>query len=822
MPVERNLRHVVVPGRGAAEPFEAWGGGSRGKYPAPVADREAHAFRLLQQLAEVRHAAEIALQRDDLPAKENGVYIAVTGREGQPLAIDSLDKHGLELLEAFERPGRQEATVFVPVAARDKLAKLVEGYRTKNRKKDGVETDKPLNQRLIEGIEAFRLAVLRDLWDDAAELFPPPGCRFRWETWLRPNTLDRFVAEATRAGLQLGHSPLRFPETDVVLVFATPEQMAALLERTLCMARVRRSSITADFFDALPAPDQAGFVRDAQARLVARPPEEARTALCLLDTGVNRGHPLIAPFLSAEDRHAVDPGWGEEDHKGHGTELAGVALFGDLVRHLDSPGPIAPPHRLESVKVIPPVGDNEYDQLAAITQQAVERAEAFGPDRRRVFCLATTTEEDTPHDGFPTIWSSAIDQLAAAPDHPDGQRRLFCISAGNIRRENRTAANYPALNDDAELESPGQAWNALTIGGYTEKQVLTDSTLAGYRPLAPAGDIAPDSRTASWDGTWPIKPELSLEAGNRAVHPRDGIGYDVPDLDILTTSKDFPNPFFARTRATSPATADGARLAAILADDYPYLWPETIRALLVGSANWTDGMRRHLPTAPNKSDYGLLLKRYGFGVPDLGFARRSAKNCLTLVVQDTLQPYRWSEKSRGSVLNEMKLFQLPWPVDQLQQLDADISMRVTLSYFVEPNPSETARGRKLRYASHGLRFKIIHPDEEVPAFRSRINKAAQAETGDRRQAESDSGGWVLGSQQRDVGSIHSDIWRGPASDLARRSVIAVHPVGGWWKERPHLERWSNQARFSLVVTIDAGEADIDIYTSVATNVLIHV
>lgn len=819
MPIVRDKRHLLLPDHGTAEDFQPKGSGGGKAPPSPVDDRQAHAVRLLEQLTEIRQAAEAVMNRDDLPGTENGVYVAVTGRPGEPLAFDSLDKHGLQLLGAFDRANRQEATLFMPVAAREKLGKLVEEYRTKNWR----NTDKPRNQRLVDGIEAFRLAVLRDLWDDEPDLFPAPGCRYRWETWLRPLTLDRFTAEAGRLGIHLGRSPLHFPETDVVLVVATPEQMGALLDRTLCISKVRRSSTTADFFDGLPVPDQGDFVREAADRLVARQPEEARASVCLLDTGVNRGHPLIAPFLAEGDCHAADGDWGEFDTNGHGTRQAGVALFGDLTRHLDHGHPIAPPHRLESVKVVPPAGlpENEYDQLPAITRQAVEWAEMIGHGYRRIYCLATTTSDDTPHDGFPTIWSAELDQLATGTDLPGGEPRLFCVSAGNLRDILPPVADYPALNDDAELESPAQAWNALTIGAYTEKQVLTDPTLDGYRPMAPAGDLCPDSRTASWERTWPIKPELTLEGGNRAVDPRDGLGMAVPDLALLTTSADFPNPFFTTTRATSPATADASRLAAILSDEYPDLWPETIRALLVNSASWTDAMQAYLPAEPKKADFGQLLRRYGYDVPDLDRARRSASNCLTLIVQDTLQPYKWSEENGYAVLNEMKLFELPWPKAALEALEGDVTMRLTLSYFVEPNPSETARGRKLRYASHGLRFKLKLPDEEVDAFRARINKAAAVELGGVAPRDSDSRYWVLGSQERDVGSIHSDIWRGPASDLARCGVIAVHPVGGWWKERAHLERWANSARYSLVVTIDAGDAEVDVYTPVAATVEIY-
>jgi hypothetical protein len=34
------------------------------------------------------------------------------------------------------------------------------------------------------------------------------------------------------------------------------------------------------------------------------------------------------------------------------------------------------------------------------------------------------------------------------------------------------------------------------------------------------------------------------------------------------------------------------------------------------------------------------------------------------------------------------------------------------STFVEPNPSEPARGSKFRYPSHNLRFKLNRPNED--------------------------------------------------------------------------------------------------------------
>src|SRR3546814_15430486 len=68
---------------------------------------------------------------------------------------------------------------------------------------------------------------------------------------------------------------------------------------------------------------------------------------------------------------------------------------------------------------------------------------------------------------------------------------------------------------------------------------------------------------------------------------------------------------------TSAATALASKGVAELWNDYPDLWPETVRALYVSSARWTQRMRSHLPAQPQKGDYARLFQRYGYGVPDL-------------------------------------------------------------------------------------------------------------------------------------------------------------------------------------------------------------
>jgi hypothetical protein len=66
--------------------------------------------------------------------------------------------------------------------------------------------------------------------------------------------------------------------------------------------------------------------------------------------------------------------------------------------------------------------------------------------------------------------------------------------------------------------------------------------------------------------------------------------------------------------------------------------------------------------------------------------------------------------------------------------------------------------------------------------------------------------------------MHSDIWRATAADLASRGAVAVYPALGWWKTRPHLERYDLPVRYALLISIKAPEVEVDLATEIATQI----
>jgi hypothetical protein len=155
----------------------------------------------------------------------------------------------------------------------------------------------------------------------------------------------------------------------------------------------------------------------------------------------------------------------------------------------------------------------------------------------------------------------------------------------------------------------------------------------------------------------------------------------------------------------------------------------------------------------------------------------------------------------------------------LQSLgEAPVRLRVTLSYFIEPNPGRRGWKKRHRYASHGLRFEVKGPTESMEDFRKRLNQKALEEDEEKPSQGGDSSEWYIGETARNRGSLHSDILQGFAADIAERGVIAVYPVSGWWKDQPKRDRSDKGARYALVVSIEAPGVEADIWTPVAEEV----
>ena len=824
-------RHFILEQTAQTERFRR--PGVVGGQAVPPRNRQAHGGALLQQIEGLKPEFEQAKTAQQQGGMEEGFGLQIEF-ESFPdikLAFESLaaERSGIEIRNVRHEHEEDKtltlATVFVPDGKLDILENKIKAYLEKDTPKG-----EPQHQKLIDAIRSIRVASIRSLWTDDPEVFPTePDEAFWWEVWLpvrgdRLDVVEQFKQMAQGLAFRVAQGQIEFPERTVLLVYGSLEQMQRSVLTLNSIAELRRAKETADFFDSLPPEEQPEWADNLLQRMTVPSEGPAVPHVCLLDTGVNIAHPLLAPAIRSSDNHTVKPGWGTNDREGHGTEMAGLALLGNLTPVLGSSVSIEVGHRLESVKLLDRnhgnAGDPQYHGY--LTIQAVSRPEITAPERRRVFSMAITAR-DARDRGRPSAWSATLDRLAVDYENQGETTRLFVVSAGNVDDLNAWA-KYPDSNTSDGIHDPGQAWNVLTVGASTELEHITEPDTDDYQPIAPVGGLSPFSTTSqTWQSHWPLKPDVVFEGGN--------VGKDalcaawMHSLSLLTTNSDIAKRLFTTTRATSAASALAARMAAQLMAAYPELRLETIRGLIIHSAEWTPAMKQQFlsnPTNPSKSDVAFLVRHCGFGQPDLSRALWSVENSLTLICEDSLQPFM-REQGRKPKLRDMNLHRLPWPLEELEALgETEVEMRVTLSYFIEPNPSARGVKSSYRYESHGLRFDVKRPHESEEEFRHRINLAARdAEEGTRTNTGNDPH-WVLGTQRRHRGSVHSDIWRGPAADLASRGVLAVYPVSGWWKTRPKLERYDQRAHYSLVVLIRAPDVDVALYTAIENQVAIAV
>lgn len=815
--------HFVLTNTSESKPFTAkvHGGGSE---PPPDLPRVQHGGALQAQLLALRPIAEAAVAKQTALELESGLGLQIhfTSQPGVELAFESLanDSQKIELLSVRKDGDSTFANVFVPDGKLHHFEKYIAEYLAEKKKKNGDAYD---HKSLINTIASIRAAELRALWTDDIDLLPQAvDEQFWWEVWLpvrgqRHKVVADFRKLAMLANCTVSEHQVNFPERTVLLMYGSQQQLSQSVMTLNCVAELRRAKDTAEFFDGMPREEQQGWLEDILGRLSVVNNRDSTPRVCLLDSGVNRGHPLLAPLLDVSDLHTVNPAWGTDDQANHGTGLAGLAGFGDLIEPLASQSPIAVPHRLESVKLISVDGGNEGDAKhhAYLFGEAVSRPEISAPDRPRVFTSAVTAS-DYRDRGRPSSWSAMVDRLASDADGNGQFPRLFVLSAGNTR-DPAAWLQYPESLATNLIHDPGQAWNALTVGAYTVK---TETEVFTLTAIAKAGALSPHTTSSrTWDSVWPLKPDVVMEGGNVGKDSLSAV--IVPSLDLLTTHYRPLERLFTTSNATSAASALCARMAAQLMAAYPNLQPETIRALILHSAEWTEAMRQmYLPTdhTATKTDYVHLIRHCGWGVPDLNRALWSAGNSLTLIVEDSLCPYK-KVTGKGIKTRDMNLHALPWPKDQLEALqDAKVQMRVTLSYFVEPNPSARGTASKFYYPSHRLRFDVQRPlDASTDDFVARINAASEREDeGDPINPKDPN--WRLGDRLRHRGSLHQDIWEGTAADLASRGFIAVYPSSGWWRTRPALERYDLPARYSLLVSIRTEQTEIDLYTAIANQI----
>lgn len=793
-------RSVIVDGlpllglrQARQERYRRPGGGSTP--PRPERERGQHASLVLQQIDEVVREIE-----------------AIRTARSEPLTATIMTANGPDIelptvASGFVGRNRRADLLLIDTGkvvfrVTDDLA----GLRTKAQTYAAEDTPQgnPRYANLVARIDRVDLATISDLSLGEIPDDIDDGERIWVEIWTRGgaslSAAERLEIDAGLAAFAAltpdgaDVSPAyRGPERDVHVLLATGETLKQIPFLLPDIAEVHRAPTVMPIVMA-EAQDEAGETADVD------PPASDAAVVAIHDSGIDAQHPYVAPILLGAE--SVVPGEPATfDRDGHGTQMAGVAAYSDLAVDVAG-GMLHADSWLVSMRLLDSAaeegGDPERGAMwAERMTESVTAAESQAHERSVIHNLSLGAENQTVGEIDRTAWSVAADVLA----WNDGRGRLLVVASGN-QQPITDRATYPTANLGGPfLQQPGQAWNALTVGGYTNLDILTaQDRSAGYPdPLAPAGGLSPHSRSAL-GGKRPIKPDIVMEAGNTAP----GGGLDNPDsqgLTILTLRSGIGggSSLLRRTYMTSPAAAAASNALARIATAHPALRPATWRGLLVHTARWPQAALDHLP---NRGD---LLRTFGYGVPEVEAAMASRSNRPVMVYEGSLRPSEHGPDKKPS--RRADFIEIPFPEDVLHELgDATVRLAVTLSYFIEPTDNLTRRD----YAGGRLTWDMQGPTETDHSFRSRINLHVRDQGIDRGQG---SYPWTIGTQRRSRGTLQHDFIEVSAADLAGPRLLAVYPTVGWWDEAQ--ERWVNELPYSVVVSIDLGEVDIDVHALVA-------
>lgn len=317
--------------------------------------------------------------------------------------------------------------------------------------------------------------------------------------------------------------------------------------KTLLLAKVRG---TVDFANALLDLDLVARVdlpprlssASAQVVLGARAPDflplpaDDAPMVCVIDSGVVAGHPLLRGWV-VEER---DFGSGEEtavDLQGHGTAVAGVVVHGDIAASLEQ-ARWNPTVRICSAKVLRRHPDGwdvaHFPEERRIERTFDEAIRYFHRERGcRVFNISVEVEADLYEGGRQFPWAEQLDELARELDI------VIVVLAGN--RSNAPIPEGPATRDELfrsvrdgllapeqRVCNPATTALGLTVGSIARTDAVGDHDPDGIAfrihdavPASLAGSPSPFTRTGpgySIDQTKAmIKPDVVHFGGNWAI-----------------------------------------------------------------------------------------------------------------------------------------------------------------------------------------------------------------------------------------------------------------------------------------------------------------
>lgn len=386
----------------------------------------------------------------------------------------------------------------------------------------------------------------------------------------------------------------------------------------------------------------------------------------VIDSGTLSGHPLLQNWVLSE----VDfSGEGASDQQGHGTQVTGLVVYGDVHRCI-STNAWTPRVLVASGKVLRrrddggtrfPDGHRPEKLVEAAIRHLHENQQC------RVFNVSAGDSAQVYSGGRQFAWAEVLDQLARELDI------VIVVSAGNVEvppLPDGSASGREALQAsvrDARLRekttricTPGTAGIAITVGALARSDAPHAS---GTLAAAPVGAPAPFSRVGpgyeAKESQRSVKPDVVAYGGNFGLRTFAGGALSwVPDLTAnrragadphlgepttgLPGNTDRPLTSGLGTSLAAPHITHAAALALEAAStilDAPAS-ANTVRALL-GACTVSPPCPQEWLLDPEGDESWEKLRLVGYGTVDADLVEHSRRNSTVLLAEDVVAEDNW-------------------------------------------------------------------------------------------------------------------------------------------------------------------------------------
>lgn len=569
-------------------PPRATGSRRSGGNPQPVTpvDRGEHAAELARRLAGLGlpHPGELQTDREGGAEVESNESLLVLVFEGDK-PISPTPFPGLSMLPLGETTGNA-LYVLSSAQARAKFAESLGWYGDASDWSDNKTWAKQLdavsNIRLY-GREDRRDSRLDDLTFQAAEildvvLWPSSLINSR----LRVKTSQRWiddVAATVLAGSRRDPANREIvrdarPDVAMLRVAADLQLFEALLDHPL-VERIRpplRPRITIADLRGAPLPSAA-------ITATGEP-------IGVIDDLV-MDNPYLTGIVRAHAEFSGSAPFGPPSS--HGTQVAGIAAYGDLTALVDpAAGPLPTPHPIFAARVMDQdPNDSRRARVPGPAHLQIERAIRWLHAQKVKVAVCSINDDDADTRALPSELTTMIDQLARETG------MVIVVSSGNRSSIDplHWQDDYPnyLASPEGRIAEPGSAVNAVTVGALARR---VDTGKPSHRAIAhTTGWPSPFTRlgpSRGRDNSGTAKPEFAAHGGNWAWdHQFDALG---PTNDAALSVVTLAAPGGPGGRIASAVTGTSyaapyvAHQVARIATRYPAASGNLLRALTALSA----------------------------------------------------------------------------------------------------------------------------------------------------------------------------------------------------------------------------------------------